>query len=141
MARDTFKVELHGLERATRIPGWLEEGQREFMGKAVRRLRDEVAEKAPGGPQGRIGRSIDGRVISPTTGAIGSSHPGAKALDRGAYIVAKRGRALRFNIGGETVYRRFVRLPARRFFARGLRYRNRVVAEEFERVFDRVDDR
>ncbi len=128
-----LQLKIEGLERASRIPGWLEDGQRDFFHAALRELSQSVASKAPGGPTGRIGRTIYGRTLSSTVGLIGTEHPGARALDRGAYITAKKGKVLRFEVDGEEVFTRFVRIEPRRFFARGLRYRNRIVQEQFNR--------
>lgn len=47
---------------------------------------------------------------------VGSSHPGAGALEYGGTLPARtlqaKGHALRFTVGGEVVYRQFANIPA-----------------------------
>jgi hypothetical protein len=128
-----FKIDIEGLDQLDRLPGQLQRGQRVFMDRLVDRLADDVSRKAPGGAGGSVGRSMRGQAVSDTHGFIESNHPGAKALDRGAYIVGKNSpkKLLRFQVNGEVVFARFVRLKPRHYVARGLRTRKATAASVF----------
>ena len=134
-----FRVSVEGLSELAALPDWLDSGQREFLRKAADRLAESIAEAAPGGTSGRIGRATRGRVLSPTRAEVVVEHPGARALEYGAYIAPKRGKTLRFKIGGETVYvRGGVRIKARAYAKRGLRARGRIVRGAFKEAFDEL---
>lgn len=147
MARP-MRVSVDGLSELAKIPGWLEDGQREFLGKAADRLADEIAKRAPGGASGSVGRSFRGRTVSDTKAEIVSTHPGAKALERGGRITPKgmgrlsdreirmKRRSLRFQVGGRTVFVPSVRIGARKYVAKGLRPRSRIVREAYMEAFD-----
>lgn len=66
-----------------------------------------------------------------------NAHPGAKAVDRGAYIKPKRRDVLHFTAGGSDIYTsRPVRIKARQFSKKGLRGRGRIMQEEFAKAMD-----
>jgi hypothetical protein len=135
----SYSVSVEGLSKLTRIPGGLDKAQREFLGEAVDELAEEVGKAAPGGRGGRVGRTWRGRTISSTRGVVESSHPGAKALDRGAYITPKKGKVLRFTVGGQERFARFVRLPATNYTKRGLRKRGTIIRKAYEKKFNELD--
>lgn len=138
-----------GLELA-KLPGWLDTGQRALMERAGTRVRDEIRKRAPGGPLGSAGRAVKMKVRTSTTVEIGSStrdFPGARALEKGAYITPKglRGltrrellrqpRRLRITTGGRTTYPVAVRIPAKRYHEKGARTRTKIVKEEYGKAF------
>lgn len=110
--------------------------------EAARGMAAEVARRAPGGAGGRVGRSFfarDNMVIS--------SHPGARALDVGAYITPKglrklgaaelrrQPRRLRFQVDGRTVFATSVRIPAKHYVRQALRRRRSIINRAFETVY------
>jgi hypothetical protein len=137
----TFRVRIEGLAELAKIPGGLERGQRILLERGTGRIRDEIRRKAPGGPTGRAGRAVQSRVISPSKAVVASiGFDGAKALERGAFIRSKRGpgTAIRFEVGGQRVFVRHprgVRIPAFRYFEKGLRPRARFMREAFHDGF------
>jgi hypothetical protein len=132
---DTVGVEIKGLERLAREPVMDAGKERLFLDRGVKQLAKNVAAVAPGGPDGSVGRSIYGYAFSDTRGVVGSQHPGARALDRGAFITGHNGRVLRFEIGGETVFARYARIRARHYFNKGLKDAGQVLQAEFSRTF------
>jgi hypothetical protein len=133
-AQTKFGIVVEGLDKLEHLDGDLRSRQHQFLDHTVKRLARNIAEKAPGGPERSVGRSIYGRVLTDTVGAVGTDHPGGKALDRGAYMAPKHGqKAVRWFKDGKPQFAKHVRLEARRYFARGLRTRNQVAAQEFER--------
>lgn len=128
-----MNVRLEGMSKAAQIPGWLEEGQREFVDETGKRLRDSIRSKAPGGDHGEIARSVVYVVINSRRVMIFSLHPGAKAQERGAWIKPRHpGGAIRFEMEGREIFLRGgVRIPATRFATKGLRPRSRIVRETF----------
>lgn len=136
-ARTSFGIQVEGIENLVALEDDLGLRQRQFLDRTVTQLAANIAAKAPGGPGRSVGRSIYHKVLTDTVGAVGSNHPGAKALDRGAYIAPRRGhKAVKFQVDGQDVFAKYVRLPARRYFSRGLRTRNQVAAREFARTMD-----
>lgn len=136
-SRSEFNVRVEGLAELAQIPGWLEQAQRRFLAKAGDRLADEIRKRAPGGAAGGIGRGTRSRTLSATSAEITVRHPGAKALEQGAYIEPKRGGALRFVVNGEVVFtRRPVRIAPKRYAARGLRNRSKVVRAAYGDAFN-----
>ncbi len=132
-----LRVRLEGMSELVKIPGGLEDAQRDFVRRSGERLRDSIAERAPGGPAGSVGRSFKTFTAGFTRAIIYSDHPGAKALEKGAYIKPRRkGGALRFRDG--TFTRRPVRIPAKKYAERGLRSRSKIVKEEFRKTFGDV---
>jgi hypothetical protein len=136
-----FSLQVEGLGRLEGLPGEIENAQQEFLDLTSQSLAASVAAAAPGGSGGSIGRSIYGRATSSSTAVIGSAHPGARALDRGAFIVPRHGKALRFQVNGQTVFAKWVRREPLHFFARGLRNRNQIVRAAFEQEFGHLDRR
>lgn len=140
-----MRVTLEGnLERANRIPGWIDHAQRRQLERAGDLIEDDVEGKAPGGPGGSIARSVRTRTLSDTRLELVATHPGAKALERGAFIRSNRGRgtAIRFEEAGRTVFVRSprgVRLPALGWFKKGLRQRRRRIREAFDEAFDDLE--
>lgn len=133
----TLRIEVEGLERANRIPGALDDAQRDFIQKAADALADEVGRAAPGGRGGAIGSSFQGRALTNTTALIYSRHPGAKANEVGAYIVPRPGKkAIVFRDGR---VRAWARIPALHYAKNALRTRSRVVNAIYEREFGNLN--
>jgi len=140
MAGNRFSVTVQGMEKLSKIPGWLEDGQREFLSKGAGRVADEIAKAAPGGKSGRIGRSVGVDVLSDTKAQIEVRHPAARALERGAYIRPKKGKALRFRIGGRVVFtRKGVKIPAFGYAKKGLKNRGRIMRDAYGEAFDDLE--
>lgn len=151
-SRGRVKVKLEGLSELAKIPGFLEQGQRRFLERAGERISDAIAEKAPGGKSGSIGRSAHSITLSPTKVAVIVDHPGAKALEEGATIKPK-GKALRLR-DGRFVHRSSRRrsgsagtppgavfIPPRRYAKSALRRRNKIVREVFSEALDQLGKR
>lgn len=131
-----YKVSIDGLDRLEKLPAELSQAGRAFLIDAIEDLKDEVASVAPGGAAGSVGRSFFADIIIPAAVArIASDHPGAKALDKGAYIRRTGWRPVRFYVGGQAVFARWVRLKPLRYMQKGLRHRNAIVGDAFERHF------
>lgn len=133
-----FSVSVEGLSRMRSVPGWLDRGQREFLERGSEGIRDEVRRKAPGGPNSRAGRDVESVVLTSTRAVVRSKGwPGARALERGATIRPKRGKALRLRDG------RFVRgkvvVKGRRYFQKGLRSRGKIIRDAYSSAFDDLD--
>lgn len=132
----TVRTSIEGLEELSRLPGWIDRGQRRFVERSGERIAEAIAERAPGGKGGSVGRATRSRTLSSTKAEIVVDHPGAKALERGAFIKPKRHTKLRFTVGGRTVFPRFVRLKGRGYAAKGLRARRKIVNSEYAKAFD-----
>lgn len=133
----TFRISVNGLEKVNRIPGALDDAQRDFLEKAAEALAAQVGQAAPGGRSGTIGRSFQGRALTNTTALVYSNHPGAKANEVGAYVVPGRGKkAIRFRDGR---VRAWARIPALHYAKTALRTRSRVVNAVYEREFGHLD--
>lgn len=130
----SFSVQVKGLEELEKIPGWLDGGQRRFLSDAAEEVADAIGDAAPR-RSSRLAKSWRGRAISSTSAIVSSDHPAAKAQARGAFIVAKKGKALRFADGG---FARFSRIPATNYDRKGLRKRGRIVRAAFARAFDHL---
>lgn len=127
MAKGRLKVKVEGLAELAEIPGWLETGQKRFLQKAANGIAEKIAETAPGGKGRSIGRATRANTLSPTKAEVVVDHPGARVLERGGFI-QPRGRALKFQAGGRTVFsRRGVRIAPRGFAKKGLRSRHKIV--------------
>lgn len=139
-----LKVSVEGnMDRARRIPDWLESGQRRSLERAGELLREDVQAAAPGGEGGSIGESVRAIALSSSRLELVSSHPGAKALEQGAFIRSSRGlgTAIRFNAGGRDVFVRYprgTRLPKLQWFRKGLRRRRKRIEQAFNEAFDRM---
>ncbi len=140
-ATPLYTVKVPDWEKLDRLPGEIERARHRFVEDLGGELRDAVADKAPGGRNGVIGRSMFADVVGGGVIRIASRHRGAKALDKGAYIRPRRagGKAIRFRVDGEIVFRRWARIKARRFVSKGLRQRNRVAEGQFRRHFGNLD--
>lgn len=147
-----FSVKIDGLSQAERIPGGLAAAQRAFV--------DEASEDLAAAIRGRI-RSRTGRLASTWTGHAISSRIGIIESEaglpyrvpstRGAFIVAKNSKALRFVVQGRVYYRKWVRLAPGSYVGRpharntgyvnqALRNRRAIVLAAYQRVFNRLED-
>lgn len=128
MAKGRLKVKVEGLSELAEIPGWLDHGQKRFLEQAADGIAEKIAEVAPGGKSGSIGRATRARTLSPAKAEIVVEHPGARVLERGGFIQPRRGGALKFEAGGRTIFsRRGVRIAPRGFAKKGLRSRHKIV--------------
>lgn len=134
----SYSVSVKGLSRLEHIPGGLDRAQREFLGEAADKIAEEVGNAAPH-RTGKLARSWHGRTLSSTKAEVFSDSPYAKSQDRGAYIVAKNHKVLRFNLGGQDHFARFVRLPATNYTRKGLRKRGTIIRNTFNQQFDELD--
>lgn len=140
----SFGIRVEDLRELRAIPGLLDKAERQLLGRGADRLGDSIAEKAPGGSGGSIGRAVRTRTITSTTAEIVVDHPGAQAQEKGAYIVpggqtrrgsaglASRSGSLRFRNG---TFSKHARIPPTRFATRGLRPRRKIILEEYARAF------
>lgn len=135
-----LSVAVDGLDELRRLPGFLDRGQRELLDKGLTGIRDAIALVAPGGPTGRAGRAVKAKTLSSTRGVVGSfDFPGARALERGAFIRPK-GTALRFQVEGRTVFvRRGIRIKARWYHKKGLRGRRRIIRAAYHDAFGNLN--
>lgn len=126
-----YQVKLEGLsEMEEKIPNWIDHGERKLVDNIAHRLADSVHDASPKG-----GIPFRGRAVNSSSAEISSNHPGAKALDKGAYIRGK-GKKLKFEVDGRTIFATAVRLAARNYTKKGLRKRNSIAKEEFSKIFD-----
>jgi hypothetical protein len=134
--RSTYQLKILGFDQLQRLAASLSPAQRRLADGISSGIAHEIAEQAPHGVTHRLEDSWKGYAIDEDTGVVESNHPAAKARDRGAYIVPKNGKAIRFrsSLGG-TVFARFVRQKGTGYVDKGLR-RRRVIAEAvFEQEF------
>lgn len=139
----SFSIAVEGLDQLRALPGFIDRGQRELLDKGASGIRDAIRAVAPGGPSGTAGRAVQSRTLSSTRALVGSFHfAGARALERGAFIRPKKGKALRFQIQGKTVFtRRGVRIEARGYHKKGLRARGRIIRAAYHDAFGDVTRR
>lgn len=136
-----LKVKVEGLSTAHKIPGWLERGQRETLERAGDAIAEDLRKAAPGGNSGGVARSVHTNTLSSTRLEVNVTHPGAKALARGAFIKSKRGpgTAIRFANGRFVRFPHGVRLPTTNWDKKGLRKRATRIREAYQEVFDDLE--
>ncbi len=124
-----FNVNIKGLEEV-QLAKVLERGKRPFFQKAGESIADELNRRAPT-------RKVNFQSHPSAMGAdVESRHPGAKAMDRGAFIAPKR-QALKFSVGGETVYtRKPVRIQGTNYVRKALSKRRKILVAAFEETFE-----
>lgn len=127
-------VKIEGLSQLAELPGFLEEGQVKFVDRIGKRIAHAIEEASP-----KAGIPFEAEAVNSTAIRVVSRHPGAKALDKGAFIKGK-GKKLRFMVGGKQVFTKHVRLKARKYTNKGLRKRNAIVREEFDKEFNHLGD-
>lgn len=134
-----FSVAVDGLEQLSRLPGFIDSGQRELLGKAASGIAAEVAKKAPGGAHGRAGRDVQAATLSSTRAVIRSKgFPGAAILERGGAIrPKKKGGALKLANGHFVRGSVFIR--GRGYWRKGLRTRSKVVRQAFHEAFNDLE--
>lgn len=125
-------VKIEGLSELAKLPGFLDNAQRELLENGARKVADAIGDAAPK-KSGRLAASWTGRAISSTKAVVQSRSPYAKSQARGAFIRPKRGKALRFSDGN---VRGFARIPATNYDKKGLRKRNQIIQDEYVRAFD-----
>lgn len=137
--RNDFQIRVFGLEELEQLELSIDGAKGRFVRGVATDLAAELAAASPDDGGHRLADSWKGRAISDTLASVESDHPAAKARDRGAYIVGKRGQVIRFrNSFGDLVFARFVRQKGTHYTRRGLAKR-RVIAEAvFEREFDQL---
>lgn len=109
----------------------------------------ELAKQAPGGPGGAIGRTAHPKIVSSSESQSVVTHPGAGALDKGAFItprglkgksmaeLRRQKKRLKFTVDGKVVFAPFVRLKPRRFVRKAERARGRIIRDAAQRAFER----
>lgn len=65
----SYSVSIKGLAELERIPGWLDEAQKEFLHGAVVRIGKAVGDAAPK-KSGKLEASWKGEATSSTTGRV-----------------------------------------------------------------------
>lgn len=130
-----FGITVKGLDRAERLPGQIEVAGHATFATVEEGIVRSVAERAPGGAGGSIGASVYAKRFGAKAARLSSDHPGAKAHERGAYIVPKGGRALRFADGS---FRMRARLRAKHYFRDGVKAWQGIVAAAFKAHFGRL---
>ena len=128
-------VEVKGLDELEKLADALGDAHDDFLEAVAEETAEEVARLAPGGPDGSAGRAVEGRVERGDIRIGSFSFPGARALERGAYIVPKRNQALRLEGAGGLVTKRPVRLPPRRYHERGFREATKIARRLFAARF------
>ena len=137
MARAAFQIRLFGADELERLAVSLRGVRGRLAREIATGIADEVAAASPDDGKHRLADSWKGRALSDTLAVVESNHPAAKARDRGAYLVGKRGQAIRFrNVDGDVVFARFVRQKPTHYTQKALRKR-RVIAEA---AFEREDE-
>lgn len=134
---NSFSVSIQGLEELSKIPGWLEYAQRDHLDNAAKRIADKVEDTAPK-KSGRLANSWSSRTISSTKAMVSSNSKYAKAQERGAFIKAKKGKFLRFEIDGRTIFAKSVRLKGTGYAKKALRSRGKIIKEEYAKAFDDI---
>lgn len=114
------------------------------MQRSVLTLEGNVKRLAPV-KTGTLRRSIVG-VVRPgggtITGVVGTNVPYARYVEEGRGPVVAKGRALRFTIGGKTLFRKRVGpAKANPFFRTGFAQSTAAIAREFAQVIPRVAKR
>jgi hypothetical protein len=133
-ARSEFQVRLFGVDELEQLARTLVGVRGRLARELAQGLADALAEASPDDGGHRLADSWKGRALSDELAVVESHHPGAKARDRGAYLVGRRGQPIRFrSAGGDLVFARFVRQKPEHYTRRALAKR-RVIAEA---VFDR----
>jgi hypothetical protein len=122
VGRSTGKVwvdlDIDGLDQFAKLNSLLDDAKREFLDDVAHEGEQAVKVLAPGGPTGKAGRAVKGKVHGGNRLTVGSSgFKGARALERGAFIAPKASKALKFASGFVT--KKPVRLKAHRYHERG----------------------
>lgn len=106
-------------------PGRMRAGQRGLVQRIVLLVERNTKKEAPV-KKGRLRRSINGRMLSDTQGAVGTNLVYAKRIHEGSKeikVVPRNRKALRFMVGDRVVFAKRVTQPARTgnpFLERGL---------------------
>lgn len=135
---NSFNVRVEGLEGLSRMPGFIDSGQRMLLDRGSKGIAAEIAKKAPGGPGGKAGRDVEALTTSSTTALIRSrGFKGARLLDKGGTIRPKRGKALKLHDG------RFVRgkvfVKGRGYWRKGLRSRSKIIRAAYHDAFGNLE--
>lgn len=133
----SFSVSIEGLEELSKVPGWLEHAQREHLESAAKKIADKIGDTAPK-RSGKLAGSWSARTISSTKAQVSSDSKYAKAQERGAFIQAKPGKFLRFEIGGRPIFTKFVRLKGSGYAKKALRSRGKIIREEYAKAFSDI---
>ena len=112
------------------ISAWNKQNKLRFLDGVGHRMSHLITEKSPKGHIPFTSKRVQENVV-----LITSPHPGAKALDKGAYIKAKGGKKLHFVVDGKQVFVTYVRLKARKYTNKAMRQRRTVIQEEYNRTF------
>jgi hypothetical protein len=115
-----LSFDIKGLEQLLAVPKKLKIGQKAFVDNVTKDVAEAIQKASP---KGAI--PFQGKGLSDNQGLVWSDHPGAKALDKGAFIKPK-GKVLKFRDGGFSS--RPVRLKARKYVRRGL-FKKRIILE------------
>ncbi len=102
-------------------------------------LRDRIIDKDP--PVTRSGYLDNSFQIDVDKGKLFSQHPGAKALDKGAFIRAKRAKVLHFEVNGKDVFTKFVRLKATNFVTKTADNSVRDIVNIFTKNFEELHNK
>jgi hypothetical protein len=122
----TISITVKGMAELNRIPGFLDGGARRTVERGTKKIAKSVGDAAPH-RSGALALSWQGVALTSNVGRVWSSSKYAAKIDRGAYVRARGGRALRF--GGE--FRQWVRFAPHPYVKKGLRPRARIMREAF----------
>lgn len=133
----SLEVNVRDIER---IPIGLRKAYEEMLTRLEVALVANYREHVPGDPMGRLGRQVAAKRLRKqvVVGTWGSEF--AKALNRGFTATAKKGKALRFEINGEVIYRKRVRVPGKHFHEAAIATTPPIVEAIYEMSFFRVED-
>ncbi len=119
-----YDVQIKGIDDLLALSTELERAESQFLSRLSDGLAASITKASP---KGHI--EWKGEVRGKNEAAVYSSHPGAKALDRGAFIQPKGHPRLRFSSQGREIFPKFIRLPARHYVRKGLRSRSSIATK------------
>ncbi|MHB1334518.1 MAG: hypothetical protein ACYCXQ_00990 [Candidatus Humimicrobiaceae bacterium] len=102
-------------------------------------LRERIIDKDP--PVTRTGYLDNSFKIDADKGKLFTQHPGAKALDMGAFIRAKKAKVLHFEVNGKDVFTKFVRLKATKFVTKTADENVRHIVDIFTKNFEELHNK
>lgn len=111
-----YEVKINGIKDLMDLGDEVKDAERKFLHRYSDDLAQSITKKSPKGhiPWTAVPNSTN-------TALVASSHPGAKALDKGAYMAPKGHPRLKFVVQGREVFPKFIRLAPRHYVRKGMR--------------------